>query len=46
MLGKVLAKKGDASGAHAAFQAAIQHLSNAVDADHPLLLQAQRLASS
>jgi serine/threonine-protein kinase len=45
MLGKVLAKKGDASGARAAFRAAIQNLSNTVDADHPLLQEAQRLAA-
>jgi hypothetical protein len=46
VLGKVLAKKGDPSAARAAFQAAIQNLSNSVDADHPLLQDAQRLASS
>jgi serine/threonine-protein kinase len=45
MLGKVLAQKGEASAARAAFRAAIQNLSNTVDADHPLLQEAQRLAA-
>lgn len=44
MLGRVLAKHGDAAEAAAAFQAAINNLSNTVDADHPKLLLARQLA--
>jgi tetratricopeptide (TPR) repeat protein len=44
MLGRVLAKQGDAAKAAAAFQAAIDNLSNTVDADHPRLLLARQLA--
>jgi tetratricopeptide (TPR) repeat protein len=44
MLGRVLAKQGDAPEAAAAYQAAINNLSNTVDADHPKLLLARQLA--
>jgi tetratricopeptide (TPR) repeat protein len=44
MLGRVLAKQGDASEAAAAYQAAINNLSNTVDADHPKLSLARQLA--
>ena len=45
-LGKVLASEGNAAGAREAFQAAVTHLSNTVDAGHPMLRQArQRLAN-
>jgi len=43
VLGKVLAKKGDSVGGKAALLAAIDHLSNTVDPDHPLLLLARQL---
>jgi tetratricopeptide (TPR) repeat protein len=42
VLGKVLAKKGDSVGGHEALLAAIDHLSNTVDPDHPLLLLARQ----
>jgi len=42
-LGKVLAEKGDSVGAREALLSAIDHLSNTVDPDHPLLLQARQL---
>jgi tetratricopeptide (TPR) repeat protein len=42
VLGKVLAKKGDSVGGKAALLAAIDHLSNTVDPDHPLLLLARQ----
>jgi hypothetical protein len=38
-----LAKKGDSVGGKAALLAAIDHLSNTVDPDHPLLLLARQL---
>jgi serine/threonine protein kinase len=44
MLGRVLAKEGNAAGAREALQAAVIHLSNTVDADHPMLQQARQLA--
>jgi serine/threonine protein kinase len=44
MLGRVLAKKGDTVGSRQALLAAIDHLSNTVDPDHPLLLLARQLA--
>ncbi len=44
MLGRVLAKEGDASHAREAFAAAVSNLSNTVDADHPMLMQARLLA--
>jgi len=43
VLGRVLAKKGDTVGSRQALLAAIDHLSNTVDPDHPLLLLAQQL---
>ena len=42
-LGKVLAKKADSAGAREALLAAVDHLSNTLDPDHPLLLLAQQL---
>jgi hypothetical protein len=44
ILGRVLAKQGAAARAHAAFQAAVENLSNTVDADHPMLVRARELA--
>jgi serine/threonine protein kinase len=44
MLGRVLKREGDLVGARKAFQAAIENLSNTVDADHPKLLLARQLA--
>ena len=44
VLGQVLAKQGEAAGAAKAFRAAVENLSNTVDADHPMLLRAQLLA--
>jgi len=43
VLGRVLAKKGDAAGSQQALRAALEHLSNTVDADHPMLLLARQL---
>jgi hypothetical protein len=43
-LGKALAQKNDADGARQAFHAAVDHLSNTVDANHPMLLLARELA--
>jgi serine/threonine-protein kinase len=42
VLGKVLAKKGDSAAGREALLAAIDHLSNTVDPDHPLLLLARQ----
>jgi tetratricopeptide (TPR) repeat protein len=44
VLGRVLAKKGDAAGSQQALRSALEHLSNTVDADHPMLLLARQLA--
>jgi len=44
MLGRVMSKRGNEAGAMRAFQAAIDNLSNTVDADHPQLLLARQLA--
>jgi tetratricopeptide (TPR) repeat protein len=44
MLGRVLRRQGDQVGARKAFQAAVENLSNTVDADHPKLLFARQLA--
>jgi tetratricopeptide (TPR) repeat protein len=44
VLGQVLAKNGEAAGADKAFDAAVENLSNTVDADHPMLLRARGLA--
>jgi tetratricopeptide (TPR) repeat protein len=46
ILGRVLGKKGDVAGSQQAIHAAIDNLSNTVDADHPMLLLARRLAPS
>jgi tetratricopeptide (TPR) repeat protein len=43
VLGRVLAKKGDTAGSQQALRAALEHLSNTVDADHPMLLLARQL---
>jgi eukaryotic-like serine/threonine-protein kinase len=45
MLGRALQGLGDDTQAHKAYQAAIEHLSNSVDPDHPALLQARNLAA-
>jgi hypothetical protein len=39
----VLAKKGDVAGSQRALRSAAEHLSNTVDADHPMLLLARQL---
>jgi hypothetical protein len=44
VLGRVLAKKGDRAGSSQALRAALENLSNTVDADHPMLLLARQLA--
>jgi tetratricopeptide (TPR) repeat protein len=44
MLGRVLKGHGDPADARKAFQAAVENLSNTVDADHPKLLLARQLA--
>jgi hypothetical protein len=46
MLGRVLKRQGDEVGARKAFQAAVENLSNTVDADHPKLLLARQLADA
>ncbi len=43
MLGRVLARQSDPGHAHSALQAAVEHLSNTVDDDHPLLESARQL---
>jgi eukaryotic-like serine/threonine-protein kinase len=43
MLGKALRAKGDRTGAGKAFEGAVTHLSNTVDADHPSLSEARAL---
>jgi serine/threonine protein kinase len=43
MLGRVKAAAGDPNGAHLAFEAAVEHLSETVDANHPALQMARRL---
>ncbi len=43
MLGRALQDLGDRAQAHKAFDAAVAHLSNTVDLDHPALLQARQL---
>ena len=42
ILGRVLTKKGDSDGGREALLAAIDHLSNTLDPDHPLLLLARQ----
>jgi hypothetical protein len=44
VLGRVLGKKGDAAGSEQALRSALEHLSNTVDANHPMLLLARQLA--
>jgi tetratricopeptide (TPR) repeat protein len=44
ILGRVLVKEADAGRAQSALRAAIENLSNTVDADHPMLLLARQLA--
>jgi tetratricopeptide (TPR) repeat protein len=44
ILGQVLAKRGESAGAAKAFHAALENLSNTVDAGHPVLLRARLLA--
>ncbi len=46
MLGRVLQKLGDATHAHQAFESAVTHLSNTVDAEHPSMIRARELASA
>jgi tetratricopeptide (TPR) repeat protein len=46
VLGRVLAKRGDAVGSRQALLAAIEHLSQTVDPDHPQLLLARQLVRS
>jgi tetratricopeptide (TPR) repeat protein len=43
MLGRALQELGERAQAQKAFEAAVAHLSNTVDADHPALLQARQL---
>jgi eukaryotic-like serine/threonine-protein kinase len=43
VLGRVLAKKGDTVGSRQALLAAVEHLSDTVDPDHPQLLLARHL---
>jgi serine/threonine-protein kinase len=43
MLGRTLQELGDHAQARKAFEAAVVHLSNTVDSDHPALLQARQL---
>jgi serine/threonine-protein kinase len=44
--GRVKAAAGDGPGAHAAFQAAVEHLAATVDQSHPALLLARRLLAT
>jgi eukaryotic-like serine/threonine-protein kinase len=44
VLGRVLAKKEDTAGSRQALLSALEHLSNTVDPDHPMLLLARQLA--
>jgi hypothetical protein len=46
MLGRALQARGDISQARKAYETAIAHLSNTVDADHPELLRARQLLAS
>ncbi len=43
LLGRALSNQGNAAEAHKAFQAAVAHLENTVDADHPMLQLARQL---
>ena len=44
-LGRVLAKQGETGRAREAFRTAVVHLSNTVDSNYPLLIQARALAA-
>jgi tetratricopeptide (TPR) repeat protein len=44
VLGRVRAKQGDTAGSQQALRSALEHLSNTVDADHPMLSLARQLA--
>jgi tetratricopeptide (TPR) repeat protein len=46
MLGRALQARGDIKQARKAYEMAITHLSNTVDADHPELLRARQLLAS
>jgi tetratricopeptide (TPR) repeat protein len=46
MLGRVKAAGGDPDGAHLAFEAAVEHLSDTVDENHPALRLARQLLQS
>jgi tetratricopeptide (TPR) repeat protein len=46
LLGRALQMRGESPEAHEAFDAALRHLSNTVDADHPALVQARSLATA
>jgi serine/threonine-protein kinase len=46
MLGRALQAHGELEPAHRAFESAVTHLSNTVDADHPELVRARQLAAS
>jgi tetratricopeptide (TPR) repeat protein len=46
MVGRALQARGDAEQARKAYETAITHLSNTVDADHPELLRARQLLAS
>ena len=43
MLGRALQARGQNAPAHKAFENAVSDLSNTVDTDHPLLIQARDL---
>jgi len=45
LLGRVLARQGNVAQARQAAQSAVDHLSNTVDPDHPLLKDARQLAT-
>jgi serine/threonine protein kinase/tetratricopeptide (TPR) repeat protein len=44
MLGRALQARGEVEPARQAFQSAVTHLANTVDADHPALVRARRLS--
>jgi serine/threonine-protein kinase len=46
MLGRASQARGDTNEVHKAFESAVVHLSNTVDADHPDLLQARELLAA
>jgi tetratricopeptide (TPR) repeat protein len=45
-IGRSYQARGDRAEAHAAFESAVTHLSNTLDADHPSLVQARELSSA